>query len=275
MLNTASFQTRARAIDHLGRGQIADAPTAVSELWKNAYDAYARGVELHIHSGDVVVASICDNGHGMDAETLSSKWLVVGTESKVAGPVPVEDRYGLPERARLGEKGIGRLSAAFLSPVTLVVSKRVGRPYAALLVDWRFFENPYLFINDVRFPLVEFGELREFPALLAQMFEELKGNLQWSGASPHADHLAAAWDRFDAIEREQNPNTPTTREAILALAPEGIITWDHFSPWWQLMHQAEDGDLHGTALFTINANTELACWVADGEYESPDTQKVR
>lgn len=27
-----TFQTRARTIDHLGRGQIADAPTAVSEL---------------------------------------------------------------------------------------------------------------------------------------------------------------------------------------------------------------------------------------------------
>ena len=276
MLNTASFQTRARAIDHLGRGQIADAPTAISELWKNAYDAYARGVELHIHSGNVVVASICDNGHGMDAETLSSKWLVVGTESKVASPVPVEDRFGLPERARLGEKGIGRLSAAFLSPVTLVVSKRVGQPYAALLVDWRFFENPYLFINDVRFPLVEFGELKEFPALFAQMFEELKANLQWGSASPHTAHLAAAWDRFDAIEREQNPNAPTTREAILSLSPEGLIKWDHFSPWWQLMHKAVEGDdVHGTALFTIDANTELACWVTDDEYESPDAQRVK
>ena len=39
-----SFKTRARTIDHLGRGQIADAPTAVSELWKNAWDAYANNV---------------------------------------------------------------------------------------------------------------------------------------------------------------------------------------------------------------------------------------
>ena len=42
MIHGVSFQTRARTIDHLGRGQIADAPTAVSELWKNAYDAYAK-----------------------------------------------------------------------------------------------------------------------------------------------------------------------------------------------------------------------------------------
>ncbi len=46
MLSSVSFQTRARTIDHLGREQIADCPTAISELWKNAYDAYARDVAL-------------------------------------------------------------------------------------------------------------------------------------------------------------------------------------------------------------------------------------
>ncbi len=43
-MSVQAFQTRARTIDHLGRGQIADCPTAVSELWKNAYDAYAKRV---------------------------------------------------------------------------------------------------------------------------------------------------------------------------------------------------------------------------------------
>ena len=45
-VTTAAFRTRARTVDHLGRGQIADCPTAVSELWKNAWDAYARNVIL-------------------------------------------------------------------------------------------------------------------------------------------------------------------------------------------------------------------------------------
>ena len=39
MATPVTFQTRARTIDHLGREQIADCPTAISELWKNAYDA--------------------------------------------------------------------------------------------------------------------------------------------------------------------------------------------------------------------------------------------
>ena len=143
MINTASFQTRARTIDHLGRGQIADAPTAVSELWKNAYDAYARNVELHIFDGKVLVAGVMDNGHGMNAQELLNNWLVIGTESKVRKDGKPEDRFGLPQRATQGEKGIGRLSAAYLAPMTLVVTKREGSSFAAILVDWRFFENPF------------------------------------------------------------------------------------------------------------------------------------
>lgn len=53
MTQHVTFQTRARTIDHLGREQIADCPTAISELWKNAYDAYARQVSLHIFDGDM------------------------------------------------------------------------------------------------------------------------------------------------------------------------------------------------------------------------------
>jgi hypothetical protein len=45
MIDQISFQTAARTVDHLGREQIADTPTAISELWKNANDAYARSAQ--------------------------------------------------------------------------------------------------------------------------------------------------------------------------------------------------------------------------------------
>lgn len=32
----AQFRTKARAVELLGKGQIADLPTAISELWKMA-----------------------------------------------------------------------------------------------------------------------------------------------------------------------------------------------------------------------------------------------
>ena len=35
------FRARARAVDMLGRQQIANLPTALSEMFKNAHDAYA------------------------------------------------------------------------------------------------------------------------------------------------------------------------------------------------------------------------------------------
>src|SRR5207245_1201249 len=41
----ATFRARARALDMLGRQQIAGIPTAISELFKNAHDAYATRVE--------------------------------------------------------------------------------------------------------------------------------------------------------------------------------------------------------------------------------------
>src|ERR1700733_13820399 len=111
MTEGVAFQTRARTIDHLGRGQIADAPTAISELWKNAYDAYARNVALHIFDGSPDVAAILDDGVGMSRQDVLERWLVIGTESKIEefDSTPT-DTLGLSVRPRQGEKGIGRLS---------------------------------------------------------------------------------------------------------------------------------------------------------------------
>ncbi|MBG7615610.1 ATP-binding protein [Brevundimonas sp. BAL450] len=128
MIDQISFQTAARTVDHLGREQIADTPTAVSELWKNAYDAYARDVELNIYDGETPVASILDNGHGMNKAEFVGRWLVVGTESKATGTATrLEDRHGLRERPRQGQKGIGRLSCANLGPILLFTFEAIQR----------------------------------------------------------------------------------------------------------------------------------------------------
>src|SRR3984893_17579526 len=175
--NGVMFQTRARTIDHLGRGQIADAPTAVSELWKNAYDAYAKDVALHIFDGTPEGALVVDAGAGMSLSTFKDRWLVIGTESKIEdGDTEPVDTFGLTDRVRQGEKGIGRLSAAFLAPVTLVLSKTVRDRFAAVLVDWRLFENPFLLIDDIRIPIVEFDEPGDIAVLLKGMADILLSN---------------------------------------------------------------------------------------------------
>ena len=42
----ARIKVRARAVDMLGRQQIAGIPTAIHELFKNAHDAYADRVRV-------------------------------------------------------------------------------------------------------------------------------------------------------------------------------------------------------------------------------------
>jgi DNA mismatch repair ATPase MutL len=83
----------------LGRGQIADAPTAVSELWKNSYDAYARDVALHIFDGHPEIGLVTDDGGGMSIANFRERWLVIGTESKIEfGEDEKPEMFGLGAR---------------------------------------------------------------------------------------------------------------------------------------------------------------------------------
>ena len=66
----ANFRTKARAIDLLGKNQIADLPTAITELWKNGYDAYGDYLDAALFLpgyGDITseVFSLSDDGCGM------------------------------------------------------------------------------------------------------------------------------------------------------------------------------------------------------------------
>jgi len=60
----ASFRARARTVDLLGRQQIAGIPTAISELFKNAHDAYATRVEVDFYRAANLLI-LRDDGLGM------------------------------------------------------------------------------------------------------------------------------------------------------------------------------------------------------------------
>ena len=77
----AKFKTRARTVDMLGRQQIANVSTAISELFKNAHDAYADHAEVDYFKTDNLLV-IRDNGVGMTPDEFENRWLVLGTESK-------------------------------------------------------------------------------------------------------------------------------------------------------------------------------------------------
>lgn len=254
----ASFQARARAIDHLGRGQIADAPTAISELWKNAYDAYARNVELHIYDGDPSLAAVLDDGVGMNAEDILDRWLVIGTESKIENTPAVLETLGLPPRTRQGEKGIGRLSAAFLAPGTILVSKRSHEDYVVVLIDWRLFENPYLSLEDIKLPVETFSSPDELiaglPGMLPKLLDNLGGRKDDRGL-----HLAECWSRFSEYETQQG--TALTSNAIANCWRTMPLQPRHLEEWLVYAGLSD----HGTAMYLIDLNNELAVWVRPDE----------
>ncbi len=258
MISTVSFQTKARTVDHLGREQIADTPTAISELWKNAYDAYAREVALDIFGGEVPVAVVSDDGHGMSRTEFESRWLVVGTESKATGATsPISDRNGLRPRPRQGQKGIGRLSCANLGPLLLLVSKRRGERFVAALLDWRLFENPFLNLSDIRIPVVDFAAAADVFAELPGLRAALAANVAGDDGDPaRSERMRAAWLAWDGVERDRAEGervfvAPSARivDGIARLSFEDR----HLAKWG-----AWNGDRdQGTAMLVSEINYDL------------------
>ena len=155
----ATFKTRARTLDMLGRQQIAGIPTAISELFKNAHDAYADTVEIDYYRSDGLFV-LRDDGVGMSREDFVSRWLTIGTESKFdASQEPPRDPKKQP-RPMLGEKGIGRLAIATIGPQLLVLTRpkiddQTSELTAAFL-NWGIFEWPGIDLDEIEIPLLAF-----------------------------------------------------------------------------------------------------------------------
>lgn len=183
------FRARARAVDMLGRQQIASLPTALSELFKNSYDAYATAaIADFFRSSNVLVVS--DDGIGMDRETFEQNWLTIATESKLErGSAPAPP--GMRTRIQLGQKGIGRLAIGALGSQVLVVSKRNGRPAVAALVSWKMFELPRIDLDEVPVGLVEL----ESSDLTAADVADLKAPIAEAVADFRSLDASNSWSR--------------------------------------------------------------------------------
>ena len=182
---TAKFTASARTVEMLGRQQIAGIPNAISELFKNAYDAYADRVVVDHYIPERLM-TLRDNGLGMTREDVEQRWLVLGTDSKAAGRsagmAEVADKLGLELRNTVGEKGIGRLAIAVIGPQVLLLS-RAKRPDeshgpVAAFVNWSLFELPGVSLDEIEVPIREFDE-GDLPngAVVAEMVEQVRRNL--------------------------------------------------------------------------------------------------
>ncbi len=181
----AKFKARARTLEMLGRQQIAGIPTAISELFKNAHDAYADKVEVDYYRSDGLFV-LRDDGLGMTKEDFEERWLTLGTESKLdtgkgLTPPPIDPNK--PERPILGEKGIGRLAIASIGPQVLVLTKAKRQEglhdLVAAFINWGIFELPGIDLDQVVVPLRIFKN-DEIPdkATIREMVEEVIYNVK-------------------------------------------------------------------------------------------------
>lgn len=176
----AKFKTRARALDLLGRQQIAGIPTAINELIKNAHDAYADKFDIDFIRKDNLLV-LRDDGLGMTKDEFESRWLTIGTESKF-----VNSKTDLPptdnsksSRPIMGEKGIGRLAIASIGKQVLIITKAKKRvkefKIVIILINWEIFELPGINLEDIAIPIKEFDTLPN-----AKDIDDLKHEVQES-----------------------------------------------------------------------------------------------
>ena len=158
----AKFKTRARTVDLLGRQQIAGIPTAISELFKNAHDAYADNALVDYFRSDGLFV-LRDDGVGMTKSDFESRWLTIGTESKLkeqSGMKPPYSPPDKPERVTMGEKGIGRLAIGVIGNQVLILTRAerngVLDDLVAIFINWDLFEVPGIDIDDIEIPIKTF-----------------------------------------------------------------------------------------------------------------------
>ena len=247
----AKFRTSARTVDMLGRQQIAGIPTAISELFKNAHDAYATHVEADFYRPEQLLV-LRDNGLGMTHEDVLERWLVLGTDSKLDGGTEMTalaKALGMEPRVPTGEKGIGRLAIAAIGPQVLLITRARRRdglhPPVAAFVNWSLFELPGLSLDQIDVPVCEFPDGRlpsaeDISSLVdgvRQNLEQLRGRIADDAATRIAEQLdqmdrasidvASLQERFesaalgDASTGTQFYIQPTDPMLEIALEPEG------------------------------------------------------
>ena len=206
----AQFEVQARVIDLFGLQQIANCPTAISELFKNAWDAYAENVMLDVYpESDQVI--LWDDGVGMNHDELLQRWLVIGVAGREDLKVSVEPPEGLAPRPIQGEKGIGRLAVSTIGDTVLLISRSrhtqdEDKPFVALLMNWNIVLNEHLRLSDLDVPCLAFADIDELDkGVINEMVTALRADLE-------SERQSYAWE--DVYDLEKRRNALTLRQRI-------------------------------------------------------------
>ena len=132
---TMPFRMHPRVFAALGANLVTDDVVAVIELIKNSYDAFAQNVWLGFIDDPVEgrLLEITDDGSGMTRQTIEEVWCLVATPYKDSNRTIAKD--GKVRRV-VGEKGLGRLSAARLGSRLHMFTQATLSPCWEVTVDW-------------------------------------------------------------------------------------------------------------------------------------------
>ncbi|WP_179888887.1 ATP-binding protein [Bacillus cereus] len=160
------FSINSRVLEHLGKDLITSNEIAITELIKNAYDAHAKNVKLHLIedllenklekniapispemltiikeylNNDKRIIILEDDGDGMTYEELEQGFFTIGTDIKKKQKNSLEYKN---DRLPLGEKGIGRLAAQRLSKMLFIETTNINSNKTNVVrVNWADFIN--------------------------------------------------------------------------------------------------------------------------------------
>ena len=253
------FKTRARTLDMLGRQQIAGMPTAISELFKNAHDAYADRVEIDYYRSDGLFV-LRDDGVGMSYDDFVSRWLTIGTEYKLNPTcIPLGDPNKEP-RPMLGEKGIGRLAIATIGPQLLVLTRpKIDNGVSdltAAFLNWGIFEWPGIDLDEIEVPSRSFSQ-GTLPSAqdVAEMVEEFRENTARVGirvGSRLLDRLDVELNNFNV-----DPQAINSYLGAPSLCANGHGTHFIIKPTSTLLVEDIDGDPTASKAAALKKATPL------------------
>lgn len=247
----AGFKARARALDMLGRQQIAGIPTAISELFKNAHDAYAENVIVDYFRSDKLFV-LRDDGYGMTRKDFEEKWLTLGTESKFNSKrdETLPDIESGKERPIMGEKGIGRLAIASIGDHVLILTraKRKDKTHDLVMafVYWRMFEIPGINLEQVIVPIKEIsnGQLPN-----ASDFEDLNSSIIANIVDLQKNGFISEEEGFDLLKPLENMSLVAEKIDKYLIGPSlirnGCGTHFIICPANEMLEISIDGDSNG------------------------------
>lgn len=136
------FRVSSRMPLLLGDELIPSPGYAIFELVKNAHDAGACRVQIHLQdvsNKEYGTITVTDDGTGMTLDTIRNEWLVLGSDGK-RRKRRLGERTARGNRVFLGEKGIGRFAVHKLGEVIEVVTRASDPSELVISVNWKDFD---------------------------------------------------------------------------------------------------------------------------------------